>query len=204
MRLVARLRMWLARHPWARWVVVAVAASISGILMARHGAAVERERAAWGTAVQVVVATAELTPGTPISAAVVSLAPWPEALVSEDALRAVPAGAVARQRVARGEVLHHHDVAASGSASALLPAGTEGVGVPVGLSRAGVGDVVSVVADGRRLAGGTVVALNDAEVVGPVALVALAPSNAPAVATASREGRAVLVVSASPPPPPPG
>jgi hypothetical protein len=203
-RLLARLRAWDARHPIARWLLVAATAAGCAVLVLRHGAAVDRERAAWGTSVEVLVAATDLMPGVPLTPAEVTSARWPQALVTQDVLRELPAGATARQHVARGELLHHHDVVPTGGVAARLPAGTEGVSVPVGMTVVSVGDAVAVVADGVRLGSGTVVAISVVDVIGPVAVVALAPSSAPKVATASREGRAVLIVSASPPPPPPG
>lgn len=87
MHLIVRARIFLARHGWARWAIVLVLTA--GVAWTSHqqANAVEREREAWGTTVAAVVASADLEPGDPIVADVVSL---PTATLSSEALNSPP------------------------------------------------------------------------------------------------------------------
>jgi len=187
---LARVRHVLARRPWLYWLAVSALAIACGLVAARAVAAVEDERQAWGSPRTVVVAAHDLAPGDALDGATLKLA-VPLPLVPPDALAATPAGAVARQRVAAGEMLVGHDIAATAGPQALIPPGWQAVAVaePVATG-AGVGDRVVAAGGGIVLAPSGVVVAVLAEGV----LVAVPSADAPAVAQAATTGELTLLL----------
>ena len=187
---VARLRHVLARRPWLYWSAVALLAAGIGVAAASAVAGVDDARRAWGDTRSVVVAVAELAPGDPLSGRT-ELRPHPAPMVPASALTAVPPSAVARQRVAPGEVLVELDVVAGHLPVALVPPGWRGVPVaePVP-SGAVVGDLVVAASGGGIVASdGVVVARTESTVV-----VAVPAADAPAVAAAANAGDLTLLL----------
>lgn len=185
--LVVHIRSYLVRHRRVHWCLVAGLALVAGATVLQHGRRLDRERAAWGARAEVWVADGPIEPGDPLvgRAAVV-----PQAVVPVGALTtAPPAGAIAAQRVADGEVVTAFDVA--GGTDDLVPASWRSVAVAVDERSlvVEVGDRVEVAADGVLLApDGRVVAVGEASVA-----VAVPAEVAVAVAVAALDGRAVLM-----------
>src|SRR6478752_6241301 len=102
MRLLARLRMQLARHPSLWWLAVGCVAVIAGAVRG-----LEHQRDSWGERRAVWVAVDAAEPGEALHAEVRD---YPVAVVPADAAADVPAGATARQRVGAGEVVVRVDV----------------------------------------------------------------------------------------------
>jgi len=187
---LARVRHLLARRPWLYWLAVSSVAIACGLVAARAVAAVEDERQAWGSPRTVVVAAHDLAPGDALDGATLERA-VPLPMVPPDALAAPPAGAVARQRVAAGEMLVGHDIAATAGPQALIPPGWQAVAVaePVATGAA-VGDRVVAAGGGIVLAPSGVVVAVLAEGV----LVAVPSADAPAVAQAATTGELTLLL----------
>jgi hypothetical protein len=190
MSLPARVRLTLARSPWLYWALVAILAAAAGLLALRASAGVETARRAWGEERRVLVTTGAVEPGDPVAAAT-ELRPLPAPLVPADAVIELPATAVARQRIAAGEVVVGHDVAAADPPRSLIPSGWLAVAVsePVA-SGAGVGDPVSVATGGVVLAAdGVVVGISGAGL-----LVAVPADDAAQVAHAAAAGDVALLL----------
>jgi hypothetical protein len=187
---VARLRYVLARRPWLYWTAVAVLAAAIGLVVASAIASVDDARRAWGVTRSVVVATADLAPGTAL-AGHTEVRPHPLPMVPARALTTVTPDAVVRQHVAAGEVLVDLDVATGHLPVALIPPGWHGVPLaePVP-SGAAVGDHVAAASSGAVLAAdGVVVAGGDGTLV-----VAVPADEAPAVAAAAAAGDLTLLL----------
>jgi hypothetical protein len=186
----ARLRLLFARRGWLYWALVGALAATAGYLVLRAAAGVEAARESWGETAPVVVALADIEPGAPLGAAV-EMRDVPRPMLPAGALDTVPAGAVARQRIANGEVVVTHDVAAAAAPQSLIPTGWLAVAVaePVP-SGVGVGDVV-------RVASGGVVLSDDGVVVGiagEAVLVAVPADAAAQVAHAASSGDVALLL----------
>lgn len=189
MHVVARVRLFLVRHPSVWWASIALVAIVVGIGVGGAVRRLDDERRSWGEPRQVWVATADAAPGEPV---VAEARAYPAAMVPADALDAPPAGA-ARQRIATGEVIVATDVSTTGTPG-LIPPGWVAVPVSQRASVAHVGDAVAVFADGRHLADGVVVAVDADQVV-----VAVPAESAPDV-TQAVPGGAVVVGLVGPPP----
>jgi hypothetical protein len=191
LHLAARARLELARRPWIHWCLVgALAATVAWSLTAAL-ASVDRARAAWETTGEVVVARRPARPGE-LLADVVARRTVPLALVPEAAVDAVPAGAVARQRIGRGEIVTLDDVAPRAGPAALAPPGTLIVPIVEHVAAgAHTGDRVVVAADGVEL-------VRDALVVdrvdGIVHLAVRADRAAAVAAAAASSGGVVLLL----------
>jgi hypothetical protein len=184
MSLPARLRLTLARSPWLYWAIVATLAGAAGLLVMRAVGGIEAQRAGWGRAREVLVAQRDVAPGDPL-AGVVASRPLPAPMIPPEAVTAVDEAAVARQRIAAGEVVVGHDVAAAGAPQSLIPVGWLAVAVaePVA-SGAQVGDAVAVATAGVVLAAeGLVVGI-----VGAALIVAVPAAEAAQVAHAASAG----------------
>ncbi len=191
MNLVARARHVLARHPSLYWIAVTALAAAGAAAVADATAAVDVARREWGADRPVLVATADVVPGEPLAGRVEAVH-RPAPTVPDAALVEVPVGAVARQRIAAGEVLVEPDVASPAGPRALVPPGWLAVAVaePVP-SGAGVGDPVIAAGDGAVLASdGVVVGRHDTAV-----LVAVPAEDAPAVARAAADGTLALLLA---------
>lgn len=161
MHAVARLRLLLVRHPWVWWVAVAATAAVIGVSVAGAVRRLDGQRRSWGETRTVWVATAAAAPGEPL---VVETRSYPAAMVSAAAVTDEPIGALARQRVAVGEVVVTEDLDVGGTPG-LVPAGWVAVPVAQRAAVVRVGDAVAAFADGRRLADGVVVAVDQEQVV---------------------------------------
>ncbi len=187
MHFIVRVRIFLARHGWARWAIVLVLTA--GVAWTSHqqASAVERERKAWGTTVDVVVARADLEPGDPIEADVV---PLPSAMLPSEALTSLPSSGRVRQRVVSGAVITTADVSTAVGPAAFAEPGTAVVGVIDPLaSDPSIGLPVAVTSEGIVLvAAATVVGADD-----DVILIAVPTSEAPMVAAAAQLGTVSLL-----------
>jgi hypothetical protein len=187
MHVAASARLVLARRPWIYWVVVALLAA--GAAAVAHGemSSIAAERDRWGTTRSVLVASGLLEPGDPLTAELVEL---PTAAIALGALTEQPVDAVARQRVAPGEVITDLDVASGPGPAALAESGTVVVALSDPLARnVRVNLPVQVVADGLVLADSARVA----DIVDDVIFVAVARHDGPAVAAAAQQGIATLI-----------
>lgn len=187
MHFIVRVRIFLARHGWARWAIVLVLTA--GVAWTSHqqASAVERERKAWGTTVDVVVASADLEPGDPIEADVV---PLPSAMLPSEALTSVLSSGRVRQRVVSGAVITTADVSTAVGPAAFAEPGTAVVGVIDPLaSDPSIGLPVAVTSEGIVLvAAATVVGADD-----DVILIAVPTSEAPMVAAVAQLGTVSLL-----------
>jgi hypothetical protein len=153
MNLVARVRHVLARRPWLYWLGVLVLAAIAGLVVADAAARVDAARRAWGVTRPVVVARADIAPGEVLDDAT-DVRALPGPMVPVDAVSDLPRDATARQRIAAGEIVTAHDVAATAGPRSLIPDGWRAVPIaePVP-SGAAVGDDVAVASGGIVVAG---------------------------------------------------
>lgn len=186
----ARLRWALVRRPWLFWLLVGAGTTLTGSIAYESVRSVEAQRQTWGDTATVYVATAPLARGDPLDGATVARA-FPMAVVPEGAVDAVPAAAVARHDIGTGELLSAHDITDARGARSLAPDGWPTVAVvepiPTGAT---TGATVTIAADGAVLAeAGVIVGRH-----GDAVLVAVPDEDAPAVAAAAVESRAVLLV----------
>jgi hypothetical protein len=187
MHVAARARLVLARRPWIYWAVVAVLAGLASATVQGQVSSVAAERDRWGVTRTVLVATADLEAGDPVTAASRTL---PVAALPDTALDGLPDGAVVRQRVAAGEVLTRVDVSVRAGPATLADPGTVVVALSDPLARdITVGLSVQVSADGLVVAG-------DARITGvvdDVVFVAVSERDGPGVAAAAQQGIASLL-----------
>jgi hypothetical protein len=199
MRLLANIRMHVARRPWIRWLVVAVLALGVGVAVASELAGVRREREAWGRSTTVYVATKDLAVGDPVADAV-ERREVPSVVVPLSALADLPAGGSATQHVSVGEIVVAGDVAAATGPRALIPSGWLGIDLSDVANPAlfAVGDPAAVLGGGATIAASAVVVE-----VGPTDVVVAVPfADAPAVAAAANERTAVIALRATAAPAP--
>lgn len=186
----ARLRRALVRRPWLYWVLVIAVAAVTGSIAYESVRAVEAERQTWGSTTTVHVSTRPLARGDSLDGLTVTR-DVPIAVVPDDAVDAVPDGAVARHDMGPGEMLSEHDITGAEGARGLAPAGWPTVAIiepiPTG---ANTGTRVAVAADGAVLAASAIVVGTHGDAV----LVAVPDGDAPAVAAAAVESRAALLV----------
>jgi hypothetical protein len=201
MRRVVQLRIALARRPWLVWLAAGAAAGF--VALALHGqfAAADAARREWGEAVEVVVATDAVDPGSPATSADLARRRVPRALVPDGALRAVPQSGVVVRRLARGEILVDADVGSGDDRFSLVPAGHSVVALPrpTVLPPLAPGDAV-------QLAGGTPdgtlvhVTARVLSVVDAAILVAVASDDAADVALAAADQVRPPAIVLVPPP----
>jgi hypothetical protein len=186
----ARIRLLLARSPWLYWAIVASLAGAAALFVMRAADGVDAARDAWGEPSAALVATRDVEPGATLDGAT-ELRELPGPMVPAGALTERGLGAVARQRIAAGEVVVEHDVAPNAAPRALIPDGWRAVAVsePVA-SGAQVGDEVSVASGGVVLAAdGVVVGL-----AGEALLVAVPADEAAQVAHAAAGGDVAVLL----------
>lgn len=188
-------RRMLARHPLARWVVVALLAGSAATVVAAQVRSVEAQRRSWGEMVTVWVARSGIEPGTPLDTEHVRSDRYPAAMVPPSAITAI--GGTARQLISPGEIIVESDVGAASGPAALIPSGWAALAVPVSGLPVAPGAAV-VIAAGGTLVPGVVVDRTDST---GAALVAVAEPSVATVAAALVVGDAVLGLSPSPPPP---
>jgi hypothetical protein len=181
------VRTFLARHPLVYWLVVAAVVALAVDVTVGARRAVDDARRRWGEQREVWVAESAHDPGDVIVAARRTV---PVAVVPDDALQEPPASATAMQHVSRGEVLTVGDV--GNGPFALLPAGWHGVAFAADDTtlRVGVGDHVSIVAEGATVVDHAVVV----EVAERSVTVGVPAADAPAAALASRQQTAALTL----------
>ena len=207
LRRLSRARVFVARHPVVYWTLVGTLAATAALAVDQRLDRVAEARAAWGTSRSVLVAVRDIEPGAALGPRSVVSRVLPVAALADNAVGAVPAGAVALHRIVAGEVVLGHHVAPGPGAAGRLPAGTSGILVPASASGLplALGDVVDVVAiddplgaqaggDGSVLAAaGLVIGTTDDALV-----VAVDDADAARAAAAAASGRAVLVLRRTP------
>ena len=187
MHFIVRVRIFLARHGWARWVIVLALAACVGWTSHQRATTVDRERHAWGTTVDVVVARADLEPGDPIDAEVIAL---PAAMLPSEALTSLPPNGRVRQRVVNGAIVTTADISTADGPAAFAEPGTAVIGVVDPLAgHASIGLPVAVSSEGIVLAAAAIVVGGDEDVV----LIAVPESEAPMVAAAAQLGTVSLL-----------
>lgn len=199
-----RVRLFVARRPIVYWMLVVAAAALTAAFIVDRTAAADGAREQWGERRPVVVATADLVPGQVLGDGDTTIAAWPVALLPDDTLASVPAGAVVAQPIGAGEPVRRRRIGRTGAGpvAALLPIGTRGVTVAVGDAPPPVspGDRVDLVTAGLASNGSLVAA--DALVVAVderSVVVAVRVAELPAVATALVDGTVVVAISGDPP-----
>ena len=183
----ARVRLTLARRPWAYWLIVAALAAVPALAVQGHLARLDEARRSWDETRPVLVAATALGPGDQILANTVDL---PLALLPDGALGELPEGARLRQRVADGEVLTELDISDRRGPASLADDGTVVVALADPLGRgAAIGLEVRVAADGVVLARSATVV----DVVDEVVFVAVDAGDGAVVAAAAQQGIASLL-----------
>jgi hypothetical protein len=181
------------RHPLPYWLAVGVLAAVTAATLARVTDAAASERERWGERMLVAVALVDAGAGEAVTA---ELREVPVGLVPEGALTVLPDGDVASAWIGAGEVVLEQRLAPAGlsPAAAMLPAGTRGVAVPVGIAPlpVAIGDRVDVLGPALLAAGALVVAVTDDAVT-----VAVPGSAARRVADVVVTGTVTLVLSSA-------
>ena len=160
------VRLLLARRPWIYWLVVGCLAAGLALVVGRCVAALETQRASWGSTVVVLAASGPVAPGD-LLRDMVTPVELPAAMVPPSAVREVSPSAVATQTLATGEVVVDADIARDDGPLALLPEGWMALAIEVAdTSLFRLGDDVAVLGDGSVLAeSGVVVQITDSAVV---------------------------------------
>lgn len=190
MHLLASIRWWLVRARWPVWGALAAVALIAGWMTGRHVTALDEARRSWGETRAVWVSVADIEPGESLKA---QRRDYPAAVVPARAITSPPAVAVARQRLAAGQILTDVDVSPAGPA-ALIPDGWIAVPVADESGSFRPGDSLVAFADGRQIAAGVVVASSAQHVT-----IAVPAPDAAVLAGAVAEGRVSLGLLATPP-----
>lgn len=181
-----RVRLFLARRPWVRWLCIGVIAVLAATLVHDRMRSIDAAREEWSDRVEVPVAIAPAAPGEVLA--------WqwrelPVIAVPVDVASVVADGAEARRRVGRGEIIVSADLEAGpGPAGGAEPG--EAV-VPISdplVTRAEVGLAVAVYSDGLVLAPSARIVHIESEVV----FVAVDVAEAPMVAAAAHARQASL------------
>ena len=187
MHVATRVRVVLARRPWAYWLIVAALAVVPALAVHGHLTRLDEARRSWEETRPVLVAATALAAGDPILTRTVDV---PVALLPTGALAELPDGARLRQRVSDGEMLTALDVADRRGPAALADVGTVVVALADPLSRGvAIGLDVQVAADGIVLADTATVV----DVVDGVAFVAVRAADGAVVAAAAQQGIASLL-----------
>jgi hypothetical protein len=194
MRLIPRIRIVFARHPFAYWACVAtfslwVAISVNSAL-----AGAQHQRESWGRSEAVLVATKRVEPGELLTSAV-ALRDIPIALKPPAALGALPSGATARQRIEVGEVLVGLDIGHGDGPLAMLPDNWLALVVESDNSPMfSIGDSAVVLAGGQIIAADAIVI----EVTDRGVVVGVPSDAAGPVADAANQHIATVALSANP------
>jgi hypothetical protein len=186
---LARVRLVLARHPWAYWLVVSIVATMVAVGTSRAMASVDAARRSWGEQEAVWVASAVVEPGQPIRAV---RRQFPRAVVPESSVTVVDPDAVARQHIARGAIITGVDVAAPGPAG-LIPNGWLAFAIPAAGTHFAVGDRLRVYAADQFVAAGVVIDRGDADL-----MVAIPVDAGPTMATAILANNVTIALTAGP------
>ena len=141
-------RRLLARHRSVYWAIVVGGLAVAVVAASHPLRAVVDERAAWGTEIEVLVATARVDAGVTL-APVVARRSLPRAVVPDLVVQDLPPEATARRSLVAGEILTAADIAAVSGPAALARPGDVVVAVVESVpSGADIGDQVVVVVDG--------------------------------------------------------
>lgn len=189
MHQLAWLRLMVARHPWIYWLAVVILAGAVGLSAARAVAGVDAARRSWGQQQSVWTATVAIEVGEPITA---ERREVPVAVVPATAVLDVASGAIARQRVAAGEIITDADVSASGTA-ALVPDGWTAFAVPASVEHFAIGDRLDVYSADSLVAAGLVVDVGESEL-----MVAIPVTSAPAMSAALLASAVTLGLTSRP------
>ena len=196
-----RLRLRALARPARRWAAAVVLAGLTTTVV--HGT-VQRAAAArtgWGTARRVLVAGADLAPGTALDGAPVRVVSWPVRLVADDAISpddltagGLSGDAVLAVTVLAGEPLRRGHL--RGGAASTVPAGRRVVAVPAGAAPGlRPGDLVDVVdTEDATVAAHAAVVVTAA---GPddAITIAVRAEELSRVATATARGQVVLALT---------
>lgn len=189
----ARRRLRLRpRRPLPFWLaaLALTALTVSTVSRVADAAVAERER--WGERLEVLVATADLEPGDALRG---DLRAVPAALVPAGAVTSAPDGELVASWIGAGEIVLAVRLAPAGLSpvAALLPAGTRGVAVPLGMAPlpVEVGDRVDVHGSTRLAADALVVAVREEAIT-----VAVDAADAARVAYEAANGTVTLVLTA--------
>lgn len=159
------------------------AAVVTAQLMAA-GSALERERARWGSARRVWVATGAADAGDIVA---LEERMWPDAVVPDEALTRAPVDVVAARSVARGQLLTAADLVGDGA----VPNGWQVFAVPAdGQPALAPSQRVSMYSAGTLLCRGTTAAVRPAD--SGVVEVAVPDQCAAAVSAALADGGLVV------------
>lgn len=206
MRWLAKARQLNAHRPWIRWLGVALAAFTVAAMVSSWSGELRDRREAWGALLPVLVARHDLPPGQAVTADDVFIEERPAALVPDAALHhadALTSTTRTWQWVAAGEALTSHDLTATSSPAARLPAGTRGVMVGSNGLPVVAGDGVELVIDGQRVIPATVIDVitGRSDALGSsgsgALLVAVAAALAPSVAAGVADGRVTVLLGGS-------
>ena len=189
MHLLARVRLQLARHPWAYWLVVSVVAAMVAVSVSRAMAGVDAARRSWGEQEVVWVASAAVEPGQPIRAVRRQV---PLALAPASAVTLVAPDAVARQHLADGAIITEVDVAAPGPAG-LIPDGWLAFAIPAASAHFAAGDRLRVYAGDQFVAAGLVIDRGEADL-----MVAIPVDAGPAMAAAILANNVTIALTPGP------
>ena len=187
MQVLPRARLALARHPALYWIMVGAVAVAVGLAAGSAMRRVDTARRSWGRTVPVWVATAGSAPGESLH---VQRLEYPVAMVPAAAVTISPEGLPSIQSVTAGEIVVAGDVAESGLA-ALVPAGWLAMAVPAHPGEhLQLGAHVAAFAAGVQVGAGSIVALDDQQVV-----IAVPAGDAPALSAAITGGTVVLALA---------
>jgi pilus assembly protein CpaB len=200
---VRQLRLFVARRPLVHWLLIGLAALLTGAFVYSRAAGAQEARQRWGTARSIVVAVRDLPAGHRVGPGDVRRRSWPAALVPAGALSSLDDGVVVAEPVVAGEPVVRSRLgrARAGPIAATLAPGRRAVALPVGDAPppVAVGDQVDLVAAGSALAaqvvarGASVVAVQERAVV-----VAVTADELPEVAGGLVDGTVVVAVSGDP------
>lgn len=181
------IRRILVTRPWIYWSLVAIAMLGAAAHLYERTEQIEAERWAWGDVATVHVATRPLAAGDPLVTEPLEV---PVAVAVDTAI-VDPTGLIARQDIARGEVIVDVDVVAESGPYAMTPTGWLVVPIVESPSSGGViGDRVRVVGDGLVMASGALVVGHHDD----VTLVAVPEAEAAAIAAAGRAAGLTLLL----------
>ena len=143
-------RLALRRRPILYWLVTALVALTTAMVIGGLTARAEHASARYGGLRPVVVANRALGAGDEVAAGSVRLVRMPRAFVPDGALSSPPVGQTVLSPLYPGEALLAQRLAPEGlrGIAALLPRGTLAMAVPTGTGglRVAVGDLVDVLA----------------------------------------------------------
>lgn len=190
----ARRRLRLRpRRPLPFWLAAIALTTLTVSTVARVTGAAAAERDRWGERIEVLVASTDLEPGDELQGALQLV---PAVLVPADARTAAAAGETVAAWIGAGEIVLESRLAPAGlsAIAALLPPGTRGVAVPLGMAPlpVEVGDRVDVHGATRLASDAAVVAVTNEAIT-----VAVDAADAARVAYEAANGTVTLVLTSA-------